>query len=202
MDDLELALAAKEGDINAFNRLVLTYQDMAFNLAYRILSEPDAAEDAAQNAFIAAYNKIHTYRGGSFKAWLLRIVTNQCYDELRRRKRNPVTHLEPVSEDGDEIESPPWMVDDNPSPEEATEGLDLENAIQHCLNGLPDDFRVIVVMVDVEGFDYQQVSEAVSRPLGTIKSRLARARLKLQECLQKFRELLPEKFRLEGEAKV
>lgn len=201
MDEVMLASAAKEGDINAFNRLVLTYQDMVYNLAYRILSSPDLAEDAAQNAFIAAYNHLDSYRGGSFKSWLLRIVTNQCYDELRRQKRQPIVPLEPVSSEGDEeIESPAWLMDDSPSPEDAMEISDLEAAIQHCLEDLPDDFRMIVVMVDVEGFDYKEVSQTIRRPLGTVKSRLARARLRMQECLQGFKELLPDKFRLGSEA--
>ena len=202
MDEVELALAAKEGDLNAFNRLVLIHQDMAFNVAYRILSSPDLAEDATQNAFIAAYNNLSGYRGGSFKSWLLRIVTNQCYDELRRQKRQPIVDLEPVrSEDNEEIESPIWLTDDSPSPEDNAELGDLAIAIQHCLDELPDDFKAVLVMVDVEGFDYKETSKAVRRPLGTIKSRLARARLQMQECLQGFRELLPDKFRLEDEAK-
>ena len=203
MDELELALAAKDGDLNAFNRLVLLYQDMAFNVAYRILSDSDAAEDATQNAFIASYNNLSSYRGGSFKAWLMRIVTNQCYDELRRLKRRPAVPLEPLSsDDGEEIESPQWLADDSPLPEELAEETDLDQAIQHCLDDLPDDFKVIVVMVDIEGYDYMEVANTIHRPLGTVKSRLARARLKLQDCLQSFKELLPHRFRLENEGRA
>jgi len=201
MDELELAIAARGGDLNAFNRLVLIHQKLAYNLAYRILSDPSSAEDATQLAMIAAYNNIKGFRGGSFKAWLLRIVTNQCYDELRRQKRQPRVSLEPVSQkDDEEIESPDWLADDNPSPEETIVTAELETAIQHCLNDLPDEFRMIVVMVDVEGLDYMEVSRAINRPLGTVKSRLARARLRLQDCLREYQELLPEKFRLEDEA--
>ena len=89
MDETRLIQDAQHGDIDAFNRLVLAYQDMVYNQAYRVMGEPFAADDATQEAFISAYRKIKTYRGGSFKAWLLRIVTNACYDELRRRKRRP-----------------------------------------------------------------------------------------------------------------
>jgi RNA polymerase sigma-70 factor (ECF subfamily) len=200
MDDLSLALAAQKGDLGAFNQLVFTYQEMAFNLAYRILSDPDLAADATQNAFIAAYRNIKKYRGGSFKAWLLRIVTNDCYDELRRQKRRPTTSLEPIrDEDDEEVESPYWLADENPSPEEAIESLDLQQAIQHCIDNLPQDFRVVLVMVELEGLDYKEVAQAISKPLGTIKSRMARARMRVQDCLQKFRELLPEKYRLEDE---
>lgn len=200
MDEQALVQDAVHGDLDAFNRLVLEYQQMAFNVAFRLLSDDDLAEDITQTAFISAYRNLGGFRGGSFKAWLMRIVTNACYDELRRIKRHPTTPLEPVDEESDEeIESPAWLADDAPSPEEAAEQAELEHAIQHCLENLPDDFKVIVVLVDLQGFDYTEVSKVVKRPLGTIKSRLARGRSKLQECLQQFWELLPAKFRLEDE---
>lgn len=200
MDELALALSAKEGDLNAFNRLVLAYQDLAFNIAYRMLGDPDAAADATQNAFIAAYKHLDNYRGGSFKSWVMRIVTNRCYDELRRQKRRPTTPLEPFDGDSEEeIESPYWLEDDSPSPEDALANNELENAIQECLHKMKKDFRLVVIMVDIQGMDYQEVSENTGIPLGTIKSRLARARGKLRDCLQYFRELLPANFRLEGE---
>jgi RNA polymerase sigma-70 factor (ECF subfamily) len=140
MDELGLALSAQDGDLNAFNRLVLEYQDMAFNLAYRMLGDPDSAADAAQNAFISAYRHLSSYRGGSFKSWVMRIVTNTCYDELRRQKRRPTTPLEPYdSEQDEEIESPYWLEDDNPSPEEEVESSELEEAIQDCLQQMKPD---------------------------------------------------------------
>jgi RNA polymerase sigma-70 factor (ECF subfamily) len=149
---------------------------------------------------ISAYKNIHSFRGGSFKAWLLRIVTNACYDELRRRKRRPTTPLEPVDVENEEIESPYWIADPGELPEETAERSQLGDAIQDCLNGLPDDFRVVVVMVDVQGMDYQEASTLMEIPLGTIKSRLARARLRLRDCLQGFWELLPDVFRLGDES--
>lgn len=200
MDELGLALSAQDGDLNAFNRLVLEYQDMAFNLAYRMLGDPDSAADAAQNAFISAYRHLSSYRGGSFKSWVMRIVTNTCYDELRRQKRRPTTPLEPYdSEQDEEIESPYWLEDDNPSPEEVIESSELEEAIQDCLQQMKPDFRVVVVLIDIQGMDYQEAADSSGINLGTIKSRLARARGKLRDCLQYFRELLPPQFRLEDE---
>jgi RNA polymerase sigma factor (sigma-70 family) len=200
MDEMALVKYAQEGDLDAFNRLVLFYQDQAYNLAYRMLGDEDSAEDATQNAFIAAYRNLHTYRGGSFRAWLLRIATNTCYDELRRRKRRPVVPLEPENEEEEEIESPRWLADDGPSPEESAERAEVERAIQHCLEGLPEEFRSVAVLVDVQGLDYEEVSLAIGKPLGTIKSRLARARLKLRNCLQGFKELLPTAYRLDHKA--
>jgi RNA polymerase sigma-70 factor (ECF subfamily) len=197
MDESALIRYAQQGDLDAFNRLVLIYQDMAFNLAYRMLSDPDLAEDAAQTAFISAYQHLDSYRGGSFRGWVLRMVTNTCYDELRRQKRHPAMPLEPTNEEEEEeIESPHWLADDTPGPEAEMERTQLDQAVQHCLNGLPEEFRAVVVLVDIEGLDYQQVAETIAAPLGTIKSRLARARLKMRNCLQAFAELLPANYRL------
>lgn len=196
MDEAQCIARALEGDLEAFNQLVLAYQDSAYNLAYRMLNDPDAAADVTQSAFIAAYRSLKTYRGGSFRAWVLRMVTNACYDELRRRKRRPTVALEPFNRDEEEIESPAWLMDDHLSPEEMVQLREVENAITHCLQDLPEDFRAVVIMVDVEGYDYAEVAQALGKPLGTIKSRLARARLRLRDCLAGFAELLPARFRL------
>ncbi len=199
MDEAALIAAAVQGDLNAFNRLVLSYQNIVFNQAYRMIGDPHAAEDAAQEAFISAYRNLKVYRGGSFRAWLLRIVTNASYDELRRRKRRPTTPLEPVDADEEEIESPAWLADPGETPETRAERTELNGAIQNCLEGLPPDFRAAVVLVDVQGLDYDEAALAVGAPVGTIKSRLARARERLRDCLQGFWELLPAEFRLVGE---
>jgi RNA polymerase sigma-70 factor (ECF subfamily) len=129
----------------------------------------------------------------------MRMVSNACYDELRRRKRRPTVPLEPLTEEDEEVESPAWLADDGPSPEDEIERGELNQAIQRCLNGLPDDFRSVVVLIDIEGADYQEVSLAVGKPLGTVKSRLARARLKMRDCLRQFGELLPSVLRLDDE---
>ena len=201
MDEALLISSARNGDLDSFNSLVLAHQELAFNLALRMLNDEDAAEDATQTAFISAYRNLAQYRGGSFRAWVLRMVTNACYDELRRRQRHPSQPLEPQSaEDEQEIDSPAWMADEHAAdPEETLAQQELEHAIQHCLEKLPQEFRAVVVMVDLEGLDYSEVSAAARTPLGTIKSRLARARLKLRDCLRQFGELLPGKFRLQDE---
>lgn len=202
MDEAVLIQDALHGDLDAFNRLVLAYQDMVYYQAYRMMGEAQGAEDATQEAFISAFRKLKSYRGGSFKAWLLRIVTNACYDELRRQKRRPTTPLEPLSADEEEIESPTWLADDSESPEDAAARAELNEAIQKCLAKLPEDFRAAVVLVDLQGLDYSEAAEAIGKPLGTIKSRLARARSRLRDCLQGFWELLPAAFRLVEESKT
>ena len=202
MDEAALITDAQHGDLDSFNRLVLAYQDMLFHTALRILGDEDLAADATQEAFISAFRSLNSYRGGSFKAWLMRTVTNACYDELRRQKRRPSIPLEPTNDDDEEIESPRWLADSSMAPEEKFEAAELEHAIQHCLESLPVDFRTVVVLADIQGMDYSEVAISARVPLGTIKSRLARARLRLRECLQDFRELLPTAFRLEEEPRT
>ena len=199
LDEAQLVAYAIEGDLDAFNRLVLAYQDLAYNVAFRVTGERTSAEDAVQDAFLSAYRKLNSFRGGSFKAWLLRIVTNACLDELRRQKRRPTTALQPQDDFDEEIESPAWLEDPGESPEEAISRAELSQAIQDCLNGLDSDFRLVVVLVDIQGMDYSEAADVAETPLGTIKSRLARARNKMQDCLNAIGELLPAKFRLEGE---
>ena len=200
MDETFLINAAQQGDVDAFNQLVLAYQEQAFNVAVRMLNDVQLAEDATQNSFISAYKYIRSFRGGSFRAWILRIVTNNCYDELRRQKRKPEQgfDLQDANED-QQFDESAWVEDNALSPEEVIEKRELELAIQRCIDGLPEDFRSIVILVDIQEMDYQAAAKVVKKPLGTIKSRLARARQKMQECLQGVWELLPAKFRLDSE---
>jgi len=199
LDENSLIEFAQQGDLDAFNRLILLYQETAFNLAARLMNDPAAADDAVQEAFISAYKHLRSFRGGSFRAWVLRIVTNACYDEMRRRKRRPTVPLEPLSQDDEEIESPAWLADPGESPEEAAVRHELGRAIQDCLDRLPVEFRTVVVMIDIEGLDYEEAASAIHKPLGTIKSRVSRARQRLQDCLKGFRELLPASLRFEEE---
>lgn len=203
MDEPTLIKSAKGGDLESFNRLVMNYQSLAYNVAYRIMGEGDSAADATQEAFISAFRHLKRFRGGSFRSWLLRIVTNACYDELRRRKRRPATSLEVLTEysEGSDSDEPATLGTQIKAPESEAERSELNAAIQHCIENLSPEFRTVVILVDIQGYDYQEVSDVVERPLGTVKSRLARARAKLRECLQQFRELLPHSYRLEHEAK-
>ncbi len=200
MDEEFLINASRQGDLDAFNRLVLSYQEQAYNLALRFLNDEDAAADATQISFISAYQNIRSFHGGSFRAWLLRIVTNNCYDELRRLKRKPAQSLDSTDpQTGEEIEDPVWMADDQDLPEEQLARKELEWTIQRCIEALPRDFQAIVLLIDVNGFDYKETAEAARVPIGTVRSRLARARQRLQDCLQTAWELLPDKYRLEDE---
>lgn len=199
MEESLLIEKAANGDLDAFNQLVMEYQELAFNVAYRIMADDAAAADATQDAVISMYRKLDSYRGGSFKGWFLRIVTNACYDQLRKQKRRPTVALEPETDEGEIFDSPVWIADKSAGPEETVMNTQLEKAIQDCINKLNEKHKVVLVMVDVSGENYETVAEVIQSPVGTVKSRLSRARLKMQECLQAARELLPHQFRLNSE---
>jgi len=203
MDEPALIQHAQRGDLDSFNRLVLEYQSVVYNLAYRIMGDGDSASDATQDAFISAYKNIRSYRGGSFKGWLMRIVTNACYDELRRRKRRPAASLEALAvvETGPDADGEAQLVSETESPEAHAERAELASALQHCLDALPDDQRLAIVMCDVQEMDYAEIASHMRVALGTVKSRIARARAKLRDCIARARtrELLPAAFRLERE---
>lgn len=196
MDEETLITRAQKGDIAAFNRLVVQYQELVFNVAYRIMGESAPAEDVAQETFITAHQSLRSFRGGSFKSWLIRIATNRCYDELRRRKRRPQTSLDEIM---DENESYAFLRSPQDSPETHRQRVELALAIESCLKGLPDDQRIVTVLSDVEGYDYQEIATITRVSLGTVKSRISRARAKLRDCLQSLGgELLPAAYRLDS----
>lgn len=194
MDEARFIKMAQEGDLTAYNRLVLLHQEAVYNVVYRIMGDGDAAADITQDAFLSAYHAISRFTEGSFKAWLIRIATNACYDEFRRRKRRPQTSLDEIT---DENESAGFLRSDEPGPEQMHLRREMVQAIQDCLSHLPEDQRVAVVLCDVEGYDYSEIADIITSSLGTVKSRISRARGKLRDCLQGFRELLPGQYRLE-----
>ncbi len=200
MDEELLIQAAKENDLDAFNQLVLKYQQNVYNVALRILDDLDEADDVTQQAFISAYQHIRTFKSGSFQAWILRIVTNKCYDILRHSQRHPTQSIEGENEDLDTNGENSCLMQDNaPSPEEQAVLKEQESVVQHCIDRLPKEFKAVVILVDLQGMDYQEAAQVCRIPLGTIKSRLARARVYLKDCLSKFEELLPQPYRSKNE---
>ena len=195
MDEPTLIAAAQQGDREAFNELVVHYQSLTYNVAYRVLGSQDAAADATQDAFLAAYRAIRGFRGGSFRAWLMRIVTNACYDQLRAKKRQPTSPLDPDPDQ--ELEE--WVMDAGERPEEYAERQDLGRIIQRGLDTLPPDQRTIVVLSDIQGMSYDEVAQSTGLALGTVKSRLNRGRSKLRDFLMRNQELLPGRYRLHDE---
>ena len=191
MDEQTLILAAQRGDLEAFNGLVLHYQDYLFRIAVTILHDEDAAADAAQQALLSAFRNLRRFRGGSLRSWLCRIVANACYDELRRLSRSKNIPLQMNNEDGEEIGPALWLADPALSPEEQAETNDLLNAVRATLETLPRHYRLVTQLVDMEGLSYEEAAAALHIPKGTIKSRLARARNSLRLELQRRHGLLP-----------
>lgn len=192
-DEQALINRARRGNLDAFNALVLRYQDAVYSVAYRIMGEPASAADAAQDAFIIAFRCLSTFRDGNFRAWLLRIVTNQCYDELRRLRRQHTTSVEDLP-DAD-ADDGPALPDKSDTPEQVVQQRELQRAIQDCINRLSADQRVVLVLCDVEGMSYEEIAASADINLGTVKSRLSRARVSVRNCLQAVKELLPASYR-------
>jgi RNA polymerase sigma-70 factor (ECF subfamily) len=192
-----LIQAAQRGDLDAFNQLVLRYQNLLFGIALRLLNDEDVASDAVQEALISAFRRFHTFRGDSLRSWLARVVVNACYDEMRKKRRQHSMPLEQYNAEGDEIETSYWLVDAQADPELQFETSELEGAIQKSLNKLPPIYRMMLVLVDIEGLSYEEAAMAAQIPVGTVKSRLARARLQMQKSLQAAGELLPASYRVE-----
>lgn len=191
METSSIIQSAQNGNLNSFNELVLKYQNRLFNIALRMLGSEACAKDAVQNAFILAYRGLARYRGGSFDFWLLRILKNVCYDELRRQKRQPICTLEPWLHDDEEIETPGWLTDTAQNPTGQVEMAELNRVIQNGLRSLPPEYRIVIILVDIDGLDYAEAARSIGVPIGTVKSRLARARLKLRAILLGQPDLLP-----------
>lgn len=196
MDELALIAAAQKGDGRAFNQLIMLYQGMAYNVAYRILNDADAAADATQDAFFSAFKAVKKFRGGSFKAWLLRIVTNACYDQLRVKKRRPSTSLDDLPVETDHSS---YFRDEAEAPDELLERRELGQLLQSGIAALPMEQRAVLVLSDVQGLSYQEVAEIMDLSLGTVKSRLSRGRSRLRDFLWERGELLPARYRLRND---
>ena len=191
-DEADLVARVREGDLAAFNLLVGHYQTAVYNLCLRMVNTPQTAEDATQEAFIAAYRHLDRFRGGSFRSWLFRIAVNACYDELRRRKTRATSSLdEPVGERDRRLDPP----DPSPSPEDRAEQADLRDVLAGALAAIPADQRLAITLCDVQGLDYAEIAEVMRCSLGTVKSRIARGRLRLRTILLAQQELLPSRFR-------
>ena len=193
-DESRLIDRSQKGDLAAFNALVECYQRQVYNLCLRLLASAEAAEDATQEAFIAAYRRIDSFRGGNFRAWLLRIAANASYDELRRQRRRPTASLEAAMAQGAAQAPSPAA-----GPEDEALRLELNVHLQGGLATLPADQRLAVILRDVQGLSYEELAEVMRCSLGTVKSRIARGRARMREYLVARRELLPRPFRLMDE---
>lgn len=192
MDEQELISRSRAGDVEAFNLLVGQYQRLVYNVALRMMGNVEAAEDASQDTFLSAYKAICNFRGGSFKAWILRITANSCRDKMRVARRTRVISLDTLLL---EPENDP-EASDIESPEDYALRRELGRFIDEGLTHLPEDQRLAIILCDIQGFSYEEVAQVMDSSLGTVKSRLNRGRTRLKEFLLRRKELLPPKFRL------
>lgn len=200
-DEALLISRSQRGDVNAFNQLVLHYQQTTYNVVRRILGDHDAAADVTQDTFIAAFRAIQSFRGGSsFRAWLLRIASNQACDYWRRTNRHPLDSLDEVLDEdephGASMLSSLVTTDHAANPEEFLLNQELQALIQKALQELPLDQRVAVILCDVQGLSYEEIASSTQTTLGTVRSRIARGRARLRNYLYQHRELLPRSYRL------
>jgi len=183
---------ALDGELEAFNQLVLTYQDTAYSVAFRMLRNQEAAADAVQDSFIKAYRALQGFQGGNFRSWLLRIVTNTCYDVLRVRQRRGTDSIDDLAFTQDHNV---YLIDHAERPEAYAERMELNQLIEDGITSLPPEQRTVLILCDVHGYAYDEIADIVELPMGTVKSRISRARARLRDYLQNRPELLPSTFR-------
>ena len=187
-EDQRLVRLAQTGDMAAFNQIVERHQRAVYSTCLRMLRDPQLAEDAAQDAFVRAWNAIESFRGGIVRPWLLRIATNRTYDILRSKARRPAASL-----DAQPFESEPeWttQVSHGEHPEQFTTRGELSELLQNALDSLPEDQRLAIVLSDVQGYGYDEIAQVMDIAVGTVKSRISRGRARLREYLQESPEAM------------
>ena len=195
-DEQRAIARALGGDLHAFNELVVKYQRLAYSVAYRMLQNEESAADAVQEGFLKAYRALAGFKGGLFKSWLLRIVVNTCYDVLRVQQRYTTEPIDEEPAEGqDEVRVAHQLVDQSESPEAYVERMELSSFIEVGIRALPPDQRLVLTLCDIHGYAYEEIAEITGYPMGTVKSRISRARTKLREYLLEHPELLPASFR-------
>jgi len=180
--------ASRAGEKEAFDCLVEAHYRSVYNTAYRMLRTPSAASDATQATFVRVWEALSSFRGdASFSTWLYRITMNVCLDELRRNKNKPLSLT--VEDDDGEPSGERDMPDFSDEPASTAEQRQLQELVHEAIGRLSEDFRAVIVLYDIRGLSYQEISDALEIPLGTVKSRLNRARQALREEMQPWAEL-------------
>jgi len=181
-----------QGDLEAFEELVLKYQNKVYSLAYRYMGNEEDAYDSAQEAFLKAFRSLRSFKGNSsFGTWIFRVTSNVCLDELRRKKRKPLSLSldEPLATwTGNEVEKE--LADTNPTADIIYERKELSQYIQFLLDQLKPEFKAVIVLRDIQELNYEEIAEILKCSLGTVKSRISRARNELRKMWLE-RELLP-----------
>jgi len=190
MLDREQKLIRKcmNGNLNAFDELIEKYQKTAYNIALRMLKNPEDAMDISQEAFIKVYKSIKTFNFESaFSTWLYRIVTNTCLDFLRKKNTNVYSIDNPIQTDDGEIERD--IPDSSDGPEAALEKKLTRELVNNAISKLDENHRIVIILRDIQGFSYEEISNILDCSIGTVKSRINRARNNLKEIIIKEMEL-------------
>ncbi len=186
LTDERLVELFQQGDAQAFDMLVERYEQKVFNMAFRLTGNQQDACDLAQEALLKVYRYLAQFRSQStFSTWLYRIVTNTFYDEMRKKKRRPsiAVSLDETIETADG-EITRELASDDPGPEEVSLQLELQELVQQALRRLPEDYRVVLVLRDLQDHSYEEIAEILCLNLGTVKSRISRARLAFRQLVQ------------------
>ena len=186
-DDRDLVGRARRGDREAFTQLIVQYQVPLYNMALRMVGRPDDAADIAQEAFLRAWEKIRTLREAPFKSWLFQIAANLCYDHFRRGRRYGVM----PEDDQTSTSNVVGLGVATPDPQERAEANERTRLVRDCIQALDHDMRIAIVLRDVNGMAYDEIAAVLRVPLGTVKSRIARARARVQERLQQHPDFFP-----------
>jgi len=184
--DEQLVREAQAGKLRSFNVLVERHERPLYNLVLRHVSDRQLAEDVTQEALLSAWRALHTFKGGSFKAWLYRIAVNEARDLYRSRSRRQASSLDDMLEQGVGLG---FEADLGPGPEDAALSAATISAVERCLLKLPEEHRIVVLLSDVQGLTYDEVCQTLDLPLGTVKSRIFRARAALRKLLIESGEL-------------
>jgi RNA polymerase sigma-70 factor, ECF subfamily len=189
-EEMELVHSCQKGDISSFDQLMERYEKKVYALCFRMTGQRDDAADLAQEAFLKAFRALPSFKGRStFSTWLFRIVTNTCLDERRRQGRWPaqVSLDKPLETASGELALA--LPADGPDPLQSALEAELNEEIQKLLQLLPEEQRLIVVMRDLEGYSYEEISTILQTSMGTVKSRLNRARSRLRQLYLRREEL-------------
>jgi RNA polymerase sigma-70 factor, ECF subfamily len=188
-DDRDLVSRARRGDREAFTQLIVQYQVPLYNMALRMVGRPDDAADIAQEAFLRAWEKIRTLREAPFKSWLFQIAANLCYDHFRRGRRYGVMPDE--DQTSHQTGNVVGLGIAAPDPQERAEANARTRLVRDSIQALDHDMRIAIILRDVNGLAYDEIAAVLRLPLGTVKSRIARARAQVQERLQQHPDFFP-----------